>query len=181
MPGIRHAATCFRRSALLAALFLLATIRAGAAPPTTVEAAAQEIVGIAAAEGATLRTRVFRPPGQGPFPLAVISHGSPPDAAQRPVMEVPTFASASNWLLQRGYMVALPLRRGYGETGGPWREAYGSCGNPDYYRAGLVTAEDIQAVIGFFHSRPETARDRVLLIGSSGGRLGPPSAHSPNP
>src|SRR5882757_6428184 len=41
---------------------------------------------------------------------------------------------------QRGYMVALPLRRGYGETGGPWRENYGSCGNPDYYRAGLVTA-----------------------------------------
>jgi dienelactone hydrolase len=181
MPGIRHEATCFRRSALLAALFLLTTIRAAAEPAATVEAAAQEIVGIAAAEGATLRTRIFRPAGQGPFPLAVVSHGSPPDASRRPVMEVPTFASASNWLLQRGYMVALPLRRGYGETGGPWRENYGSCGNPDYYRAGLVTAEDIQAAIGFFRARSDVARDRILLIGWSAGGWGSLAADSQNP
>jgi dienelactone hydrolase len=181
MPGIRHATSCSRRGALLAALFLLTTIRAAAEPAATVEAAAQEIVGIAAAEGATLRTRIFRPAGQGPFPLAVVSHGSPPDASRRPVMEVPTFASASNWLLQRGYMVALPLRRGYGETGGPWRENYGSCGNPDYYRAGLVTAEDIQAAIGFFRARSEVARDRILLIGWSAGGWGSLAADSQNP
>jgi dienelactone hydrolase len=181
MPGIRHETICFRRSALLAALFLLTTIRAAAEPAATVEAAAQEIVGIAAAEGATLRTRIFRPAGQGPFPLAVVSHGSPPDASRRPVMEVPTFASASNWLLQRGYMVALPLRRGYGETGGPWRENYGSCGNPDYYRAGLVTAEDIQAAIGFFRARSDVARDRILLIGWSAGGWGSLAADSQNP
>lgn len=138
-------------------------------------------MGIAAAEGATLRTRVFRPSGPGPFPLAVISHGSPPDASQRPRMDVPTFAAASNWLLQRGYLVALPLRRGYGETGGPWREAYGSCGDPNYYRAGLVTAEDIQAVVGFFRARPEVARDRVLLIGQSAGGWGSIAADSQNP
>ena len=96
-------------------------------------------------------------------------------------MEVPTFASASNWLLQRGYMVALPLRRGYGETGGPWRENYGSCGNPDYYRAGLVTAEDIQAAIGFFRARSDVARDRILLIGWSAGGWGSLAADSQNP
>src|SRR5262245_10698443 len=111
MPGLRHATICFRCGALLAALILLAAVRAGAAPAATVEAAAQEIVGIPTAEGATLRTRVFRPAGQGPFPLAIISHGSP-EASQRPVMDVPIFAAASNWLLQRGYLVALPLRRG---------------------------------------------------------------------
>src|SRR3981189_145505 len=181
MPGIRHETICFRRNAVLAALFLLTTIRAAAEPAATVEAAAQEIVGIAAAEGATLRTRIFRPAGQGPFPLAVVSHGSPPDASRRPVMEVPTFASASNWLLQRGYMVALPLRRGYGETGGPWRENYGSCGNPDYYRAGLVPAEDIQAAIGFFRARSDVARDRILLIGWSAGGWGSLAADSQNP
>jgi dienelactone hydrolase len=181
MPGIRYATSCFRRNAVLAALFLITTIQAAAEPAATVEAAAQEIVGIAAAEGATLRTRIFRPAGQGPFPLAVVSHGSPPDASRRPVMEVPTFASASNWLLQRGYMVALPLRRGYGETGGPWRENYGSCGNPDYYRAGLVTAEDIQAAIGFFRARSDVARDRILLIGWSAGGWGSLAADSQNP
>ena len=87
-------------------------------------------------------------------------------------MEVPTFASASNWLLQRGYMVALPLRRGYGETGGPWVENYGTCSNPDYYRAGLTSADDIQGAIGFFRGRSEVQRDRILLIGISAGGWG---------
>jgi dienelactone hydrolase len=181
MLGSRRAAICFRRGVLLAVLLLLAAIRADAAPAANVEAAAQEIVGIASAEGATLRTRVLQPSGQGPFPLAVVSHGSPPDASQRPLMPIPTFAAASNWLLQRGYMVALPLRRGYGETGGPWRENFGSCGNPDYYRAGLVTAEDIQAVIGFFRGRHEVVRDRILLIGWSAGGWGSLAADSQNP
>ena len=96
-------------------------------------------------------------------------------------MEVPTFPSISNWLLQRGYMVVLPLRRGYGPTGGAWSESYGSCRNPDYYRAGLTSAEDIGATIAFFRSRPEVERDRVLLIGWSAGGWGSIATASESP
>ena len=96
-------------------------------------------------------------------------------------MEIPNIATASSWLLQRGYMFALPLRRGYGETGGPWLEQYGACNNPDYYRAGLTTAEDIEATIGFFRARSETARDRIILIGWSAGGWGSIAAASRNP
>jgi dienelactone hydrolase len=171
------------RIAILAALLLLPTVPwpVGAAPAATVETAAEDVVGIAVATGTTLRTRVFRPPTPGPFPLAIISHGSPPNPSQRTDMEVPTFASASSWLLQRGYMVALPLRRGYGKTGGPWLENYGTCSNPDYYRAGLTSAEDIQAAIGFFRGRSDVERDRVLLIGVSAGGWGSIAAASRNP
>jgi dienelactone hydrolase len=164
----------------LAAMLASATLPVKAGPAAMVESAAQEIVAVAAT-GATLHTRVFRPRGPGPFPLAVISHGSPADASQRPSMEVPTFAPMSSWLLQRGYMVALPLRRGYGQTGGPWREAYGSCSNPDYYRAGLTTAEDIAAAVDFFRARPESARERVLLVGYSAGGWGSLALASRNP
>src|SRR5262249_59684777 len=94
-----------------------------AARASTVKAATQEIIGIRTRSGAVMQTRALRPAGPGPFPLAIVSHGSPADAAQRPAMQVPTYTSASKWLLERGYMVALPLRRGYGETGGPWRGA----------------------------------------------------------
>ena len=183
MPGIRLGKTRRWRATILALLLLLPAVSrpADAAPAARVENAAGEIVGIPAATGATLRTRVLRPPGGGPFPLAVISHGSPPNASQRPDMEVPTFASASSWLLQRGYMIALPLRRGYGETGGPWLENYGTCGNPDYYRAGLTSADDIQAAVGFFRSRSEVQRDRILLIGLSAGGWGSIAAASRNP
>ncbi len=181
MQGIREGKTRRWRIVVLAVALLLPTVPnlAGAAPaaPGTV----QEIVGVPAAAGATLRTRVLRPPGPGPFPLAIVSHGSPASASQRPDMEIPTFATASSWLLQRGYAVALPLRRGYGETGGPWLEQYGACNNPDYYRAGLTTAEDIEAAIGFFRARSETVRDRILLIGWSAGGWGSIAAASRNP
>src|SRR5262245_20484787 len=179
MQGIREGKTRRWRIVALAAALLLPALAnlAGAAPAVPV----QEIVGVPAAAGATLRTRIFRPPGAGPFPVAIVSHGSPASASGRPDMEIPTFASMSNWLLQRGYMVALPLRRGYGETGGPWLEQYGACNNPDYYRAGLTSAEDIEAAIGFLRARSETRRDRILLIGYSAGGWGSIAAASRNP
>src|SRR3954451_6132262 len=81
------------RVAILCVLLALAIIAlpANAAPAATVEAAAQEIVELPTSSGSTLQTRVLRPPGLGPFPLAIVSHGSPADAAQRPSMEIPTF------------------------------------------------------------------------------------------
>src|SRR5262245_39505511 len=129
MPDRLQAGARCWRVALLAVLLWLAALPspAPAAPATAVKAASQETIGIRTRSGAVLQARVLRPAGPGPFPLAIVSHGSPPDASQRPAMQIPTYASASNWLLERGYMVGLPLRRGYGETGGPWVENYGSC------------------------------------------------------
>jgi len=175
---IRH-----RRLAILIAVALLAPVSVPvlAAPAVTVETAVQEIVEVATASAAVMRVRVLRPAGKGPFPLAIVNHGSPVDATERRAMELPTFPSASNWLLARGYAVALPLRRGYGETGGPWVEGYGSCRNPDYYRAGLATADDIQSVMDFFRDRSDLARDRILLIGWSAGGWGSIAAASRNP
>jgi dienelactone hydrolase len=182
MPDRFQARAPRRRVALLAILLWLAIVPSPApAAPATVEAASQEVVGIRTRSGAVVQTRVLRPAGPGPFPLAVVSHGSPPDPAQRPTMQVPTYASASNWLLQRGYMVALPLRRGYGETGGPWLENYGSCSSPDYYRAGLTTAEDIRTAADFLRDRSDVRRDRVVLIGVSAGGWGSLAAASQNP
>jgi dienelactone hydrolase len=177
----RPAARC------LARLLGLLAILAGPAPPATAgpaateATAAQEMVGVMGADGVMLRTRVLRPQGAGPFPLAIVSHGSPASPARRPSMEVPTFPDVSSWLVQRGYMVALPLRRGYGQTGGAWRESYGSCSDPDYYRAGLATAEDIEAAAGFFRARAEVARERVLLVGYSAGGWGSLALASRNP
>jgi len=183
MPDCFQAKAHRRRGALLAVLLWLATIPwpALGAPAATVKAASQEIIGIRTRSGAVMQTRVLRPAGPGPFPLAIVSHGSPADAAQRPAMQVPTYASASNWLLERGYMVALPLRRGYGETGGPWLETAGSCNTPDYYRAGLTTAEDIRTAADFLRDRSDVRRDRVLLVGVSAGGWGSLAAASQNP
>ena len=54
--------------------------------------------------------------------LVVMNHGSPPSAEERPYMTRPSFTAISSYFVARGYVVVLPLRRGYGTTGGRWAE-----------------------------------------------------------
>jgi pimeloyl-ACP methyl ester carboxylesterase len=75
---------------------------------------------------------VMRPPGEQRRPLAIINHGSPASAAQRHEMDLPRYEPLSSWFVERGYVVVLPLRRGYGDTGGKWAESYGDCGKQRY-------------------------------------------------
>jgi len=56
--------------------------------------------------------------------------------------------SLSSWFVSRGYVVVLPMRRGYGETSGAWAEDYGRCQTPDYFGAGLQGAADINLFSG---------------------------------
>jgi dienelactone hydrolase len=130
---------------------------------------------------ALLKARVFRPDGAGPFKVAIVNHGSPPSAADRPTMTVPRFRSASEWLVGRGYMVVLPLRRGYGEPADGWPETYGPCRNPDYVAGGRATADDIVAVVGYARTLPMAHKDRVLLVGHSAGGFGVVAASNRNP
>ena len=118
-----------------------------------------------------LRARVFRPVGAGPFKVAVISHGSPASAAARPKMSVPRYNSATAWLLERGYIVVLPLRRGYGGQG-EWAEDYGTCNGANYVAAGTASADDIVSAAGYLATLPEVRRNRILLMGVSAGGFG---------
>ena len=112
---------------------------------------------------ALLKARVFRPAGDGPFKVAIVSHGSPPSAAARPTMAVPRYASASTWLLERGYMVVTPLRRGYGDHS-PWAEHYGTCNGADYVMAGNATADDMLAAARYMATQPMVRPERILLV-----------------
>ena len=87
-------------------------------------------------------------------------------------MAMPTFSSASSWFLAKGYAVALPLRRGYGAVGGAWNEGYGPCGKPDFYKAGLETAKDIEASLSKVLEEADIAKQGVLVVGQSAGGWG---------
>lgn len=144
-------------------------------------AAQEQIVKVPGTGGSTLVTRVMKSPGEARQPLVVINHGSPADSSQRTKMEPPRYSALSSWFLARGYVVALPLRRGYGETGGAWAEAYGRCETPDYYSAGLQSAADVQATIDFMRTQPYVAPDRTLVVGQSAGGWATVALSSRNP
>jgi dienelactone hydrolase len=155
-----------RRS--LAALALAIT---AFAPAGRVAAAAplEEVVRLPGPDQRTLVATWFRPDGHGPFPLIVFSHGSPPDAAARPGMDRYRLLTPFGALVDRGYAVLVPMRRGFGATGGRFAEGYGTCANPDYGHAGMEAARDVLAAMKYGQAQPFVRADRVLLAGQSLG------------
>lgn len=128
----------------------------------------------------TMAAHVLRPPGEQQRKLVVINHGSPVDAGQRAV-ERPAFAAAADWFVRRGYVVVRPIRRGYGETGGPWAETYRSCAEPDFWSAGLESAKDIRAAIDYMTRQPFVEPDGVVVVGQSAGGWGSLALAALNP
>lgn len=112
-------------------------------------------------------TTVFRPPGEQRRPLLVLNHGSP--VSGRESMPRQRFSVASAWFVQQGYVVVVPLRRGYGETGGRWNESYGSCEAGGYYDAGVEAAKDVDAAVQYMRTQPFVLPDRTLIVGQSAG------------
>ena len=127
------------------------------------------------AEGARsvlIDVTVFRPRGAGPFPLVVLSHGSPRDPGDRRLDGRQRLSAQAEPFLAIGYAVLVPTRRGYGRSGGDWAEGYGSCRDPDYYSAGLETSRDIRAAVDAVRGLPWADTHRVVLAGQSAGGFG---------
>lgn len=72
---------------------------------------------------------------------------------------------------RRGWAVAVVMRRGYGDSGGPFAERSGSCEQPDYVHSAQVSAQDIKAAIAALAKRPDIDGTRVLAVGQSAGGL----------
>jgi dienelactone hydrolase len=174
------------KSPLLAVLACLVSWSVAAQSPgpqgTAQGAQREQTWRIPAAGGSPLMiATVMRPPGEDKRPLAVINHGSPVDGSQRSTMARPRYQALSSWFVARGYVVVLPERRGYGETGGAWAETYGPCSNPDYYDAGLQGASDIRATVDFMRTQPFVAADRTIVVGQSAGGWATLALSSLNP
>ena len=123
-------------------------------------------------ERVRMHAYVFRPPGLGPFRLAVINHGSIQAQDVREKYRMPNYPLATQWFLEHGYAVVLPQRPGHGETGGPYFEDQGMCVDPDYRQSGLRTAGSIEAAIDDMRAQPFVQRSGVVVVGQSAGGWG---------
>jgi dienelactone hydrolase len=119
-----------------------------------------------------MRTMIYRPAAAGPYPLSIISHGTSSNAGIRAQQDLSNYVGLAHWLVQRGYLVAIPQRPGHGRTGGKWMEDYGPCDDPQYSRAGLAIAESIGAVADALSRRADVRAHELLLIGHSAGAWG---------
>ena len=115
---------------------------------------------------------LFRPPGDGPFRLAVIAHASTENALRRAQMAEPEYRALVAFLVTRGFAVLVPERLGHGATGGPYVEGQGSCESADYDKSGRETAMQIAWAEEAMRKQPFIRRDGVVVIGHSAGGWG---------
>ena len=115
---------------------------------------------------------LFRPPGDGPFPLAVIAHASTQNVLRRAQMPQPEYRALAAWLVARGFAVLVPERPGHGATGGKYLEDQGGCDEADYARSGRATADAIAAAADYVRKQSFIRSDGIVVIGHSAGAWG---------
>jgi dienelactone hydrolase len=115
---------------------------------------------------------LFRPPGDGPFPLAVIAHASVQNVLRRAQMPQPEYRALAAWLVARGFAVLVPERPGHGATGGKYLEDQRGCDEADYSHSGRATAEEISVALNYLRGQPFIRPDGAIVLGHSAGGWG---------
>ena len=118
------------------------------------------------------RAVLYRPPGDGPFHLAVIAHATTQNVLRRAQMPQPEYRALAAFFVARGYAVLVPERLGHGATGGAYLEDQGGCDEADYARSGHATAAQIRLALEFMQKQPFIRQEGAILIGHSAGGWG---------
>jgi dienelactone hydrolase len=124
---------------------------------------------------------LFRPPGDGPFPLAIIAHASTQNGLRRAQMPQPEYRPLAAWLVARGFAVLVPQRPGHGATGGRYLEDQGGCDEADYSRAGQATADSIAAALTYMRGQAFIRQSGTVILGHSAGGWGALALAGQNP
>jgi dienelactone hydrolase len=125
-----------------------------------------------------LELLIRRPPGAGPFPVAVFNHGST-GRGDNPALfrRSWTHAALSQVFVERGWMIVFPQRRGRGRSDGRYDEGFEADRSryaclPELSLPGMERAiEDLDAVMAHLRSRSDVRADRMLLGGQSRGGI----------
>jgi dienelactone hydrolase len=131
---------------------------------------AEEDVRIPASNGNyTIAAKIVRPDGPGPYGGVVLNHGAPVSAEERRLESPELLVNTASVFARHGYVVVIPLRRGFGATGGEFAEDAGSCRNPDYRRGEAAAADDVMAAYQYARTLPYVDGSRMILAGQSAG------------
>ena len=133
----------------------------------------------ASGDVAQMDTAYFVPPGKGPFPVVLFSHGRASGVDARARVDVGVSKSQLRYWLAKGVAVVSPVRPGYGrstggdvEDSGVRHDSVGRCTNrPDFRKTADAAVRTVQATLAWLHDQPWADPREVLLVGQSVGGL----------
>lgn len=150
---------------LLAAMLLAAGLRPAAAQDLDTRLGEQVLMvpsgGITEPE---LEVTVYRPSGDGPFPVLLINHGRSPGNAKLQPRYRPVLAARE--FVQRGWAVVVPMRQGFSQSGGA--EITGGC---NVQSNGLQQARSVRRTLDWLATQPWADVQRNVVMGQSHGGL----------
>ena len=123
--------------------------------------------------------QVFKPEGDGPFPLVVFMHGRAGTPEARANLKNPILPGHAAYWMRKGFAVIAPFRPGYGETGGPDMERSGNSitkdgrciGDHKYKEVAENAAKPMRDLIGWAKTQSWVNPQKILLVGQSVGGL----------
>lgn len=112
---------------------------------------------------------VYRPEGNGPYPLVVFNHGRAlPEKRASQGRYRPE--AAARFLVAKGFVVLVPTRVGYWENYGEFDPEYtGSCSSPRPAAAGEAAFAQVMATVEMARTLPYVDASRWLVAGQSAG------------
>ena len=113
----------------------------------------------------TLETTIFRPPGDGPFPLLLMNHGKAPNMDNH-FQPRARYLVIAREFVARGYAVIIPMRKGFSHSSGMYVSA--GC---NIAANGVAQADDLQSTLDYAVKQPWIDPTRIIVAGQSHGGL----------
>lgn len=158
-----HARTTSSIAAL--GLGIAAVLASSAVCAVPLDAALNEqVVMVPATASTALETTLFKPPGDGPFPIVIMNHGKALGSPREQARD--RFLAISREFVKRGYAVVIPMRQGFAHSGGEYAN-YGC----DMTSNGLAQAEDLESTVAWLRHQGWADTQHMLVAGQSYGGL----------
>lgn len=116
-----------------------------------------------------LEATVYKPDGAGPFPIVIFNHGS--SGGPIPATYTEKAAAFGTYLVSKGIVLIVPMRRGRGQSEGINREEPSAC-NVESARQGIhYASEAVAAVYDYLRRQPWASMNNIVLAGHSRGGM----------
>jgi dienelactone hydrolase len=118
-----------------------------------------------------IKVTVFRDDKRESAPYLVLNHGRPATEADFAKMKRQRYSENSRYFVALGFVVLVPTRVGYGESGGPDVEYSGRCDSKNYTPVYAASADQTVAVLKAAANLPYVDLARGIVVGQSFGGM----------
>lgn len=119
----------------------------------------------------SIKVTVFRDDKRERAPYLVLNHGRPASEADFVKMKRQRYSENSRYFVALGFVVLVPTRVGYGESGGPDVEYSGRCESRNYAPVYAASADQTVAVLKSAANLSYVDLSRGIVVGQSFGGL----------